>query len=58
MEELIKGTCNFKVITDQSRKTGNEYKAIKLSFKDWELSTPIFINDDQLYLIKDKCKVK
>jgi len=58
MEELIKGTCNFKVIKDQSRKTGNEYKAIKLSFKDWELSTPIFINDDQLYLIKDKTKVK
>ena len=56
MTELGKGICNFKVIEDVSKKSGNKYKAIKLIFKDWELSTPLFINDDQYFLIQDRLK--
>lgn len=54
MTEIGKGTCEFKVIEDVSKKSGNKYKAIKLVFADYELSTPLFINDDQLQLIKIK----
>lgn len=53
-EILGKGVCEFKIVEDVSKKSGNKYKAIKLIFKDWELSTPLFINDDQLFLIKDR----
>lgn len=51
---LVRGTCEYKIIEDVSKKSGNKYKAIKLVFKDYELSTPLFINDDQMYLIKTK----
>lgn len=54
MEVIGKGTCQFKIVKDVSKKSGNEYKAIKLVFNDYELSTPLFINDDQLFLIKDR----
>lgn len=54
MTTIGQGTCQFKVIEDVSKKSGNKYKAIKLVFGDWELSTPLFITDDQLYLIKIK----
>lgn len=56
MEILKKGTCQFKIIKDVSKKSGNEYKALKLVFNDYELSTPVFINNDQLYLIDEKTK--
>ena len=58
MQVLGQGLCNFKVIEDVSKKSGNTYKAIKLIFKDWELSTPLFINDDQYFLIQDRLKKK
>ena len=54
MEILGTGTCQFKIVEDVSKKSGNKYKAIKLVFKDYELSTPLFINDDQMFLIKDR----
>lgn len=54
MEILGKGMCEFKIIEDVSRKSGNKYKAIKLVFRDYELSRPLFINDDQMFLIKDR----
>lgn len=54
MEILKQGTCEFKIIKDVSKKSGSEYKAIKLKFGDYELSTPLFINDDQEYLISLK----
>ena len=53
MDKLGSGTCKFEVIEDVSKKTGNKYKCIKLTFNDYELSTPLFINNDQLQLIKD-----
>lgn len=57
MEVIGSGTCQFKVITDVSKKSGNSYKAIKLVFGDYELSTPLFVNDDQLALIKLKLEL-
>ena len=55
MEELLRGQCQYRVIKDVSKK-GNEYKAIKLIFKDYEISTPLFLTDDQLYIIREKVK--
>lgn len=54
MEIIRQGTCKFKIIQDVSKKSGNSYKAIKLVFGDYELSTPLFLNDDQLFVIKDR----
>ena len=58
MNVLEQGLCKFKVIEDVSKKSGNKYKAIKLIFKDWELSSPLFINDDQYFLIQDRIMKK
>lgn len=54
VETIKQGTCKFKIIKDVSKKSGNEYKAIKLVFGDYELSTPLFLNDDQLFVINDR----
>ena len=57
MAEILKqGTCEFKIVKDVSKKSGSEYKCIKLVFGDYELSTPLFVNDDQIYLISEKSK--
>lgn len=52
MQELLKGTCEFKVISDVSKKTGNDYKAIKVKVNDYEVSRPLFVNDEIMYCIK------
>ena len=58
MEIIGQGTCQFKVVKDISKKSGNEYKCLKLIFRDYELSTPVFITEDQLFLIKDRLGTK
>lgn len=52
MTELAQGVCQFKIITDISKKTNKPYKAIKLNFNGYELRGVTFINDDQLLLIQ------
>ena len=52
MQELLKGTCEFKVVQDTSKKTGNEYQYIRVKINDYEVSRPLFINNEILYCIK------
>lgn len=49
--EILKGTCEFVVTEEVSKKSGNKYNALKLKFKDYELSSWILLNKEQLYLI-------
>lgn len=49
--EIFKGTCEFVVTEEVSKKSGNKYNALKLKFKDYELSSWILLNKEQLYLI-------
>lgn len=52
MTELLKGTCEFKVIQDVGKESGKEYKAIRLKINDYEISRPLFVNEEILYCIK------
>ena len=56
MEKLLSGTCQYVVVKDQSKKTGNDYIAVKLKFNDYELSTPTFLTSDQFYIISNAVK--
>lgn len=52
MTELYKGTCQFVVIQDVGKQSGKEYKAIKIKIGDYEISRPLFVNDEIMYCIK------
>ena len=58
MEEKIiaSGKVEFKLVENVSKKTGNPYKCIKLKFGDYDFPTPLFVNDDQMYILNEKFK--
>lgn len=56
MNVLASGKCDFTIVEDVSKKSGNPYKCIRLKFNDYELNTPLFVNNDQIYIITEKLK--
>lgn len=55
MTEILKGTCEFTVIEDVSKKEGNKpYKAIKVKVGNYEISRPLFINNEILYILQQE----
>lgn len=56
MTELAKGVCQFTVIEEISRKTNKPFKALRLNFNGYELRNFLFVNDDQLFIIRQKCQ--
>lgn len=58
MQVIKEGTCQFKIVEDVSKKTGNNYKALKVVIGDYEISRPLFINDEILYCINKAVESK
>lgn len=58
MQKLAEGYCRFEVIQDISQKTNKPYKFIQVSFNDYTLKSRLFVNDDQLFIIKQKAAEK
>lgn len=56
MQELLKGTCEFKVIEDVSKKNNLPYKAIRIKIGNYELTRPLFINNEIMYIINQELK--
>lgn len=53
-KNLLNGTCEFEIFEDTSNKNGKPYRALRLKFKDYTLKKYIFVNDDHIYIIKQK----
>lgn len=58
MEIIEKGNCEYQIVKDVSKKTGNEYTAMRLKFGEYVLSTPVFVTPDQVYIIKQNTSKK
>lgn len=53
MTELVKGNCQFVIIQDVSKKSGNNYKRLKLIFPDgYEKDFITVVNDEMYYCIR------
>lgn len=52
MEVLASGKVDYSIISDVGKKSGKPYKCIKIKFGTYELSTPLFLTEDQYLLIK------
>lgn len=58
MQVILEGKCDFKVIEDVGKESGRPYKALKVKINDYEISRPLFVNDEIMYCIKKALEVK
>lgn len=53
-----KGKCDFEIKTAVSNKTGREYTALHIKIGNYEVRTPIFLNQDQIHIISQELGIK
>lgn len=56
MTELYKGKCEFVVFNDVGKKSGKPYTALKVKIGEYEVSSWILLNNEQIYCIDQEVK--
>lgn len=58
MPEEIKGKADFRIVTRHSEKKDRDYNVLIIKIGNYELYNGIFVNSDQIYIIKQEMGLK
>lgn len=58
MPEEIKGKAEFRIVTRHSENKGTDYQILLVKIGNYELYKGIFVNSDQIYIIKQEMGLK